>query len=426
MHLLAAQPGGIADGSEPVDLGQTPGDIVVLSAADTELANLAAARGGLGDAFPVLRLANLMNLSHNLSVDLYVDSVISHARLVVVRLLGGVGYWSYGVEQVTEACRRNGVPLALLPGDDNPDPELVRLSTAPADAAHRLWQFCVQGGSDNARHFLAYAADLIGAEAQWAEPVPVPRAGLYWPGLERPALEDLTAVWTAAAPVAALVFYRALLQAGNLAPIDALIAALAARGLNPLPVFAASLKEAVSADIVSGLLAQAAPAVVLNATGFSVSSPGAERCAGPFDGADCPVLQVVFSGGTREGWSAGTGGLSAREIAMNVALPEVDGRVLSRAVSFKTEARFDALTQSAVVTYEPVADRIAFVADLAAGWAEAADDAGGGTARGAGAGQLSQSRRADRKRRGSGHAGRDGRRAAGAPGSRLQSRGGAC
>ena len=44
MHLLAAQPGGIADGSEPVDLGQSPGDIVVLSAADTELANLAAAR----------------------------------------------------------------------------------------------------------------------------------------------------------------------------------------------------------------------------------------------------------------------------------------------------------------------------------------------------------------------------------------------
>ncbi len=55
MHLLAAQPGGIEDGSEPVDLGQSPGDIVVLSAADTELANLAAARAGLGDDFPGLR-----------------------------------------------------------------------------------------------------------------------------------------------------------------------------------------------------------------------------------------------------------------------------------------------------------------------------------------------------------------------------------
>ena len=32
-----------------------------------------------------------------------------------------------------------------------------------------------------------------------------------------------------------------LLQAGNLAAIDALIAALQARGLNPLPVYATSL-----------------------------------------------------------------------------------------------------------------------------------------------------------------------------------------
>ncbi|MDJ0937200.1 MAG: hypothetical protein QNI93_17590, partial [Kiloniellales bacterium] len=92
MHLLQAQPGVIADGSEPVDLGQSPGEIVVLSAADTELASLAAARSGFGDGFPSLRLANLLQLSHNYSVDLYIEKVIAGAKLVVVRLLGGVGY----------------------------------------------------------------------------------------------------------------------------------------------------------------------------------------------------------------------------------------------------------------------------------------------------------------------------------------------
>ena len=44
MHLLKAQPGVVADGSEAVNLGQIPGDIVVLSAADTELASLAGKR----------------------------------------------------------------------------------------------------------------------------------------------------------------------------------------------------------------------------------------------------------------------------------------------------------------------------------------------------------------------------------------------
>src|SRR3546814_6211219 len=83
---------------------------------------------------------------------------------------------------------------------------------------------------------------------------------------------------------------------------------------------------------------------------------------------DGPVLQVVFSGGTAKAWEEGTAGLPARDIAMNVALPEVDGRLLTRAVSFKGAARWDAATQTSVVAYEPVADRIDFVADLARNW----------------------------------------------------------
>ncbi len=368
MHLLQAKPGAIADGSEAVDLGQSPGDIVVLSAADTELAALAAARAGFGADFPSLRLANLMQLGHNLSVDIYLDSVIAEARLVVVRLLGGAGYWPYGVEQLRGLCRERGIPLALLPGDDQPDAELAAFCSLAPEACHRLWQYGVHGGPENAHNFLAFAASLLGADSDWVEPKPLLRAGLYWPGRDRPALEDLRREWRAGAPVAAIVFYRALLQASNLAPVDALIAALGRQGVNPLPIFCASLKEPVSAEIVAGLLAEAAAGLVLNSTGFAVSSPGRERQETPFDGVAGPVLQVVFSGGNQAAWAAGTQGLSARDIAMNVALPEVDGRILSRAVSFKSEARFDEVTQCSLVAYQPVPDRVDFVADLAANW----------------------------------------------------------
>src|SRR5690606_39579493 len=99
-----------------------------------------------------------------------------------------------------------------------------------------------------------------------------------------------------------------------------------------------------------------------------LQAPGAARAAPPFDVCDGPLLQVVFSGGSAQAWAEGTTGLSARDIAMNVALPEVDGRVLTRAVSFKGAARWDAATQTAVVAYEPRADRIDFVADLARNW----------------------------------------------------------
>jgi cobaltochelatase CobN len=372
MHLLAAQPGGIADGSEAVDLGQSPGDIVILSAADTDLQMLSAARqrqqpGNQQDA-PSLRLANLMNLSHNMSIDLYVGDIIAKARIVVIRLLGGVNYWSYGVEQVVQCCRKMGMPLAIIPGDDQPDPELHALSTLPGDACHRLWQYFVQGGPDNSDNLLAYAASLLGGADQWREPAPLLRAGIYWPGVGSVDLAHLQAQWIPGAAVVAITFYRALYQAGNLEPVDAVILGLRNRGLNPLPIFVASLKEPLSAETVNTIFAEAAPDLILNATGFAVSKPNGERSDSPLERPGAPVIQMIFAGGNEDGWRDNSNGLSARDIAMNVALPEVDGRIISRAVSFKAEARFDPMTQLPVVAYRAVPDRVDFVCDLAANW----------------------------------------------------------
>ena len=368
MHLLKAQPGVVADGSEAVDLGQTPAEIVVLSAADTELASLAAARATLGETFPTVRLANLMQLSHNASVDLYCETVVARARLVVVRLLGGKSYWPYGVEQIVETCAGTGATLALLPGDDQPDPALAAHSSASPQAYRRLRSYLLHGGAANARHFLAYAASLIGRRFDWREPAELPRAGIWWQDSDHPGLADLQGVWTKDAPVAALVFYRALVQAGNVAPVRALIEALARHGVNCLPVYCTSLKDPVSAGVIESLLVESGARVVLNGTGFAVSTPGRPTVDSPLNATGALVLQVVFSGGNEQDWRAGTRGLSARDIAMNVALPEVDGRILSRAVSFKGEARFDAATQCPLIAYEPVPDRVEFVAKLAASW----------------------------------------------------------
>ncbi|MDF2366131.1 cobaltochelatase subunit CobN, partial [Sneathiella sp.] len=367
MHLLAAIPGGIADGSEAVDLAQAPGDIIFLSAADTELSSLALSQKTRAGA-PSLRLANTMQLSHNLSVDIYVEDIIANAKLVVVRLLGGIGYWPYAVEKITECCRAKEIKLAFLPGDDQPDEELTALNTVPHETAHRLWRYLVEGGEENYSAFLGYSAYLLDEKTDWQEPRPLLKAGLYWPNETQLGMSDIRRHWKEDAPVTGIVFYRALYQANNLAPVDALIEALSRRGLNPLPIFVSSLKDPVSAEIVEHLLAEALPAVLLNATGFAISSPGGGRKVTPFDAADCPILQVIFSGGNEEQWREGVTGLSSRDIAMNVALPEVDGRILSRAVSFKSDGGYDEATQTNIIAYKPVPDRIEFVADLAANW----------------------------------------------------------
>ena len=119
-----------------------------------------------------------------MSVDTYVERVVRHAKLVVVRLLGGRSYWSYGVEQIEAACRDAGIAVVFLPGDDQPDADLAARSTVAPEAAHRLWQYLVQGGIGNAAEFLRYAATLIGKQAAWREPVPLPAAVfLFAPGL---------------------------------------------------------------------------------------------------------------------------------------------------------------------------------------------------------------------------------------------------
>ncbi len=100
-----------------------------------------------------LRLANLTHLAHPMSVDLHIDQLRRTSRLVIARVLGGVGYWRYGVEQYAAHLHAAGVPLALLPGDDKPDPDLRRLSTV-ADADYdALWAYLVEGGPDNATGF---------------------------------------------------------------------------------------------------------------------------------------------------------------------------------------------------------------------------------------------------------------------------------
>ncbi|MGB1864599.1 MAG: cobaltochelatase subunit CobN, partial [Candidatus Puniceispirillum sp.] len=208
---------------------------------------------------------------------------------------------------------------------------------------------------------------------------PLLRAGLYWPDCDLPDFGVIQSQWQdQTKPVAALVFYRALVQAGDLAPINGLINACVMAGMNPLPVFASSLKEEQSAGIVAECLATAKADVILNMTSFAVSDPSAlddikpdapiMRSAGPFGVVDAPVFQVVLASNRMSDWQDNAAGLTARDLAMNVALPELDGRILSRAIAFKKPLSKDPVTHAMTTHYVLVPERASFVATLAAKW----------------------------------------------------------
>ena len=249
MHLLTAQAGSIDDGTDPIDLAQTPGDIVVLTSADTEIAGLARAKETNKNAHaqtalnknnaptpnqPSLRLANILNLSHNYSIDLYIEQTLSKAKLIIIRVLGGPSYWQYGLDEVRRLARGANIKLAVISGSAYKDETLDSYSTIETKQADQLWAYLVEGGPDNYANFLSYAAHLIDPTQKSPAPAkPLPKAGLYWPGEPNLTFEKLlTEIWEKPdKPVTAITFYRALLQSGDLAPIDQLIKDLTANGL---------------------------------------------------------------------------------------------------------------------------------------------------------------------------------------------------
>ncbi len=373
MHLLAAQPGAIDDGTEPVDPGQSPADLVFISAADTELAALSEARAELDTPAPSLRLMNMAHLQHPMSVDLHIENCARRSGLVIARVLGGTGYWKYGLERYAIELGQAGIPFAALPGDDKPDEALFRLSTISRRDWEALWSYMVEGGPENAGNFLRYGKAMLDGCGKPPTARPLLRAGVYWPGTGISDLDAIRANWTTGAAVVPLIFYRALLQGAGLHPVNRLVKSLLKRGLNPMPVFVASLKDPVSVATLARLFEAAPPSVILNATSFAVGSPhqGENGAVNPLAmkaANAATVLQVVLSGSSETAWESSAAGLPARDIAMNVALPEVDGRVLSRAVSFKAEAFFDDATQCPIAAYRARGDRVEFVADLAANW----------------------------------------------------------
>jgi len=358
VHRISATPGGWNPQAEGVIfLEQTPAPLVLLTAADTDIQTIAAAVSKLPAGFPALRVANLLQLQQQLTIDTYAEEVLEKAQVIILRLLGGSAYWSYGLEVVQETVQKTGAALIVIPGDDRLDPELINYSTVALSTVNQLWRYFTEGGVENIIHALQFVCDRTLNNFTYNPPPPqnVPRVGLY----------PYTSITDA--PTVGILFYRAHYLAGNTLPIEALCQALTARNLQAIPIFVSSLRDLeVQGELLDYLQGVN---LLLNTTSFSLARLETETPQlDLWEKLDIPVLQAIFSSGTAESWESQLQGLSPRDLAMNVALPEVDGRIITRAISFKGVEAQNPDLETDVVVYQPRRDRIDFVADLAAKW----------------------------------------------------------
>ena len=340
---------------------QQPAPLVFITAADTDIQTLGAAIANLetpteSQTEPniAVRVINLLQLQQQIVIDTYADEVLSKAKVIVLRLLGGQSYWSYGFEVVKAVVAETGAHLLVLPGDERPDPTLTSHSNVSMRSLNLGWRYLIEGGVQNYENLLRFlGAEFLGLSLDYELPRAVPRIGLlaeYGAGHE-----------------VGILFYRSHYLSGNTKAITALGEALAKRGLQPIPIYVSSLKEPDVQGELQQYLRHAK--LILNTTSFALAtletdSPRVDL----WERFNVPVLQVILSGSGLNTWQASHQGLTPRDLAMNVALPEVDGRIITRAISFKSGAYQNTSLQTEVVVYEPELSRIEFVADLSKNW----------------------------------------------------------
>lgn len=378
MHVLFRETHGLEENAAPQDLGQAPADLVVLSFSDSDLGAFAAAwRGGQGE-LPSLRLANLAALMHPLSVDTYVERTLSGAKAILIRLIGGTPYWSYGLQQVEALARARGIALAVLPADGRPDERLDAASTVPIGTLRDLASLCDAGGAAAARAALGVLSDMAGLPA--AAPsayTPLPALGVWHPALGafRPPdrqLGDAKLRIPEACPwrrtgrlLVLIVFYRSYLAACDVEPFEALHTAFERAGFDTLSVFVPSLKAPDARAQVAQWVRDLGPAAIVNATAFSARD---DHGRSPLDAAGVPVFQIALATAPRDAWASAERGLSPADLAMHVVLPELDGRVFVGVASFKqAEARDPALGFARTV-HRAEPQRIEAIVTRIAGW----------------------------------------------------------
>ncbi len=380
MHRIATISGGWNQSTDSVVfVDQQPAPIVIITAADTDIQTLAAATANLPEYFPQIRVVNVLQLQQQIAIDTYAEEVLSQAKVIIVRLIGGQSYWSYGLEVVKETVANTGAVLIVLPGDERPDPSLTSHSTTSLTLVNQAWQYFIEAGISNYQNLLKFVAkEFLDIVAKYELPQPVPRIGIFDPpqpplrkGGEFSSSPFLRGI-EGDLGLVAILFYRAHYLSGNTGAIASLCEALRERNLEPLPIYVSSLKEPdVQAELIRYCLPEFGQKVdvILNTTSFSLASLKTDTPqVDLWEALNVPVFQVIFSGGLKKTWANGTQGLNPRDMAMNVVLPEVDGRIITRAVSFKAMQGQNLALQTEVLTYEPVRSRINFVADLAAKW----------------------------------------------------------
>ncbi len=352
--------------------------IALLTHAPTDLLVLQSALLQMPEGFPQLTSQVLQELeSAEQMVDL-LEHQLASARIIVLRVLGRPGSVP-GFAELVRYSKSHGRHLIAISGTGEPDAELAAASTVAPDVLHQVSSYFQAGGSSNMTQLLRYLSDHFLLTGYGFEPASdLPEHGIYHPDLAQDAtIEDWLTLRKPEQANIGIVFYRAHWLSGNTRFIDALIEQLEKLNLNVLPIFTSSLRMGNEHGLPTALRYFYAEHtahidVLINTTSFAMGeiTAGETTPAGwsvsVLEQLNVPVLQAITSGMMLTQWEQSPRGLNPLDAAMNVVLPEFDGRIITVPLSFKAKA--SGLAKEAI-EYEPLNDRVVRIAQIASRFA---------------------------------------------------------
>jgi len=323
--------------------------ILFLTNAPSEILALRSIVEGLPEDFPPVRAANPALLDQ--------PPDLAAVTLVLVRLLGGASAWP-PFEELLRRCSESGVPMMAFGGEAAPDAEMTAASSVASATVAQAFEYLVHGGLANLENLLRFVSDTVCMTGFGFEPPrEVPATGVYYRSPERDGC-----------PHVAVLFYRAHLIAGNTRFVDDLCAALESRGALVTAIWCYTLRPAADGSVEAlEAIAQARPAclvtTVLVSGGSSAGGTGWDATA--LGRLGIPVLQAVTATVARADWETAPAGLGPMDVAMRVAIPEFDGRIISVPFSFNEEVDDGDTLGTPVSAYRTVPDRVSRVAGTA-------------------------------------------------------------
>ncbi len=349
MHILVREITSLDEQAPAEDLQHEPADIVFLTFSDNDLNVMANCIMQQPENFPSIRLISLNRLRHPMSVDLYLDQTISKSKFIILRLLGGINAWRYGTEEIHNLCQTLHIPLVVLSGENYENPHLDNLSIIPSNLLNQFKELFQAGGKENFSQILNLATHYLDQKIkQPITPHILPMVGEYSLPYPFHVHQDL----------AIILFYRSHLLANNIEPILSLAQSLSKKGLNIKAIYLTSLKDPEIFHWVKQYLYQHHPTIILNATYFSIQQDYNHSL---FNTINVPVLQILQPSNIKKLWEKSFRGLSQTDLAIQVVLPELDGKISTTAIGFKKE-------ENNQIKYEPYQKGIDLVTNRVTGW----------------------------------------------------------